>query len=287
MQKYVLCGHINLQKGDLGAIALMQCLKLSMHTNTLKKEDICAFIVGVQEPPFSNNRIRSFNRENSLFYDHFAERPRAALYASRNLDLWPMSDYTDADMASCLWKTGNNDIPEVVVSSIYMDITNDEVCSSKLKKLTRFCHNKGKELLLLCDTNAHSTLWSCTENNSRGDKMEEFIFSSNLSVCNTGNHPTFFNRRAETIIDVTLASVNLREHIQDWKVETSVTGSDHYLISFLITISINKQITIRNYDKGDWNLFQASMEVLSSHYIPNWDAKAIDAEVDKMETDII
>jgi hypothetical protein len=90
--------------------------------------------------------------------------------------------------------------------------------------------------------------------------LEDLIFTYDLEVCNTGSHCTFFNRRAATIIDVTMASHAIAQHIKEWRVDESVEASDHHLICFKITISIKKYITTRNYDKGNWPLFQSSME---------------------------
>ena len=57
----------------------------------------------------------------------------------------------------------------------------------------------------MADANAHSTLWGCDTNNSRGDTLEEVIFQSNLVVLNSGCDPTFVNHlTAGTRPDLTL-----------------------------------------------------------------------------------
>jgi len=111
MQWYVLCGQINLQKSHTSANALMQHLRSSMQTGLRPK----AFIVGVQEPPISHGSIKSLSKEHTLIYDHYAGRPRAAIYVSRNLNLWPMSEHTNGDVTTCLWKMGNTQLPELVI----------------------------------------------------------------------------------------------------------------------------------------------------------------------------
>ena len=86
--------------------------------------------------------------------------------------------------------------------------------------------------------------------------MEEVIFRHSLNVLNTGDHFTFHNRRAEAIIDVTMCSNNLMERAKDWEVRQEVVGSDHLLITFRFTISLSVS-KVRNYNLGDWNLFQS------------------------------
>ena len=93
------------------------------------------------------------------------DRPRAAIFASRNLQLWPMQDYTDGDLVTCLWKLQGGRGREVIVASAYLDITLQAVISEKLDKLLTYCSHKNLELMLCEDTNAHSNLWGCEDTN--------------------------------------------------------------------------------------------------------------------------
>jgi ribonuclease HI len=170
-----------------------------------------------------------------------------------------VADFTNGDLATGLWKTGLDELPEIFVCSAYMDITYQSVWPPLLERLLRYCTRRGKEVIIYADTNAHSSLWHCEDTNARGEKLEELINSFNLAVCNIGNHCTFFNRRAATIIDVTIATPAVAGLIRNWRVDTRVTGSDHHFISSNITISTQYRYT-RNFIKGDWNLFRSSME---------------------------
>jgi len=119
------------------------------------------------------------------------------------------------------------------------------------------------------DTNAHSTLWHSKETNNRGDTFEQFIFANDLAVRNNTDHYTFFNRRAQTIIDITMASIVVYNG-EHYSMEggNSVTGSDHLLISFNITISTTNEKLIRIYSKGDWTLFIPEIHGKKSEDIP-------------------
>ncbi len=72
------------------------------------------------------------------------------------------------------------------------------------------------------DTNAHSSLWQCSDTNKRGEMLEELIFTYNININNVGDHFTFFRGEARTIIDVTLSTAKVWERIKNWKVTTDV-----------------------------------------------------------------
>ncbi len=172
--------------------------------------------------------------------------------------MWLVPEYTLGDMATCLWKLGEKE--DVLITSFYMDITNTAVWPPQLEKLLRYCARKKKELVICADTNAHSSLWQCNDMNKRDEMLEELIFAHNINIYNVGDHFTFSRGKARTIINVTLSMANVWERIRNWRVTTDVQGSDHLLIQFLITISNVTVLKSRNFNQGDWDLLQKTME---------------------------
>ena len=65
------------------------------------------------------------------------DRPKAAIYASSNLNIWKLSQFTDADLATTLWKTGKDDLPEIIVASLYLDIGAHDVIPPIFTRLVR------------------------------------------------------------------------------------------------------------------------------------------------------
>jgi len=136
-QDDVLCGQINLHKGSTGVTSLLLHLQNSMQTgfqpqpnppgSQVRGNKINSFIVCVQEPPIYDKKVVGLGRSNQVLYDRKCDRPRAAIFASRNLQLWPMQDYTDGDLVTCLWKLQGG--REVIVASAYLDITLQMVIS--------------------------------------------------------------------------------------------------------------------------------------------------------------
>ncbi len=284
MQCNVLGAQINLQKGLTGTLSLMEYLRTALHTNPPKNEgNINSFFICVQEPPLRNEKVIGFGKAHNLFYDQSSCRPRAAIYASKDLNMWLVPEYTTGDMATCLWKTEKEDI---LITSVYMDITNAAVWPPQLEKLLHHCARKKKELVICADTNAHSSLWQCNDTNKRGEMLEELIFAHNINVNNIGDHFTFFRGEARTIIDVTLSTTNVWERIKNWRVTTDVQGSDHLLIQFLITISNVTVRKSRNFNQGDWDLFQKTMEERTPYVPQLWTIQHLELEAEGFVMDI-
>ena len=289
-QDDVLGGQINLQKGLTGALNLQEFLRTELQTYPQKfnsRGKVKSFIIGIQEPPTREKRILGFGSSFNIFYDRSVERARACILASRNLNLWLVPEYTDGDMVTCLWRTEDETTREVYVVSVYMDITYEQVCPSNLLRLLRSAQKRRKEILILSDTNSHSTLWGCPDNNYRGEELEDVIFQFNLTVQNVGNHFTFFNRRSSTIIDVTLTTPGLSWRVNSWHVTEKVQGSDHLLICFLLTISQSDLPMVRNLNKGDWNTFQMLADEDAPPIPDVWTVEHLELEATAFESSVV
>ena len=160
MARHVLGGQINLQHNHMGTPNLMRYLSEELRT--------FPFLLMVQEPYSWKGKIAGFDRAHSLFYDQSSPTPRTAIYASRDLHLWPMPEFTTGDITTCLWLTGKPHLPKIIVSSVYMDHTNPQVWPEALSKLLRYCRNGRHKLIIAADTNAHSSLWGSSDTNVRG-----------------------------------------------------------------------------------------------------------------------
>ena len=245
-----------------------------------------SFLFSLQEPWAPRNRIAGLGSRAHLEYDRTATRPpRAAIYASKDLDIWYMPEWSTPDQATCMWKTGNPIIPTIIVTSVYFDITAQSTVSATLARLSEHCMCNSKPLLLCCDTNAHSTLWHSPQSNKRGEDVEEFILSNGLEVFNNSAIPTFQTQRGGTIIDVTMGSPRLVEFVQNWEVDLDYVGSDHHLIRFSFTISSQTQRK-RDFRQGDWYLFQKLIAEADYAPPPRWTTDEIDYALDRLYRDI-
>ena len=282
----VLGGQINLHKSAASTSSFVEYLASSMHTPTKDQSGTPnSFLFALQEPWAPKNRIAGLGARFHLEYDRTATRPpRAAIIASKDLNIWYMPEWSNPDQATCLWKTGNPILPNIYVTSIYCDITTSTI-SPLLARLTSYCQSVNKPLLICGDTNAHSVLWHSPESNKRGEDMEEFILSHGLEVFNNSNIPTFQTQRGGTFIDVSMGSPRLTEFIVDWKVDLDYVGSDHHLICFYFTISSKTQRK-KDFRKGDWKLFQELLNDAVFAAPPRWTPDEIDYALERLYRDI-
>ncbi len=254
--------------------------------------------MGLQEPPLHKGNVVGLDRRHHIFYARNSSA-RAALLLSSDLDAWLMPEYTNKDMATCMCvdviSTFHNRLSQhkgegvkqnLVVTSLYLDITSSQVWPEKFERLVNYCRRRRLELLVLSDTNCHSSLWGCDSNNARGDTFEVLLANTNLSVQNVGSVPTFQNARSETIIDVTLATPLTSNLIEDWKVKRDIVGTDHNLITFRLTISTHKIKYQRNL-KGAFDSFQERMEKKMFTPPTTWSEAELNRQAEYFERDII
>ncbi len=155
---YVRGGQINLQKGHTSAAAFHAHLTPNLRTGVSggfpEYNTNSPFLFGLQEPPVYKGKIVGFGNFQKLIYSNRNGDPRAAIYASRSLHIWPMTEFCDRDTAIGQWKTGNNKIDAIIVVSVYMDILVPGVWPAAFERLLDFCKRKKKEVLICGDTNA-------------------------------------------------------------------------------------------------------------------------------------
>lgn len=115
-------------------------------------------------------------------------------------------------------------------------------------------------LILGCDANARHTLWGSTETNERGESLFEFIISTKLSICNTGNTPTFIFPSTsdyegwEEVLDITLVTEGDLK-VEGWRVSDDVSLSDHRWILFETNLQVDDPPPFRNPKRTNWKRF--------------------------------
>lgn len=98
----------------------------------------------------------------------------------------------------------------------------------------------GKPSIICGDLNSKSPLWGSPATDRRGEIVEEWVSSLNLTVCNDGS-PTFQRGNSKSHIDISLASNNIARNIQKWQVLEDEGNMLHKPIKFQITGDIMKK----------------------------------------------
>ena len=129
--------------------------------------------------------------------------------------------------------------------------------SHSFQKLVDIVMGKNFRLVLCGNSNAHSSLFGHSSNNSCGDDLEEFILANNLYVENFGPIPTYEIKRKDQVnssfIDITL-TLNV-DFLTDWLVSRNENYSDQNTIHFKILHDVNVYSESRNCHSANWDLF--------------------------------
>ena len=95
-----------------------------------------------------------------------------------------------------------------------------------------FCNRKGWGLIIGSDANSHNECWGSTDTNTHGEKLLEYLATTQMHICNSGNKATFSNSVRKEAIDITLASNHIIDKVENWLVSDRETFSDHHMIEF-------------------------------------------------------
>ena len=282
----IIFGQINLQHSIPANVDLLLHIR-----KTLEQHN--SIVVGMQEPHAnSRNGIITSLPDRNLIYSRTVTNDgysRAALFVSSNLHILPFLQFTNRDMATGIWNTGNPLLPTVVITSVYMDGLQTSVWPSSFKRLVDHCLDNDLPIIACSDCNSHSTLWGSLRTNPRGKKMEDFIFDKNLVVHNVGGLPstwTWERQNSRTIVDVTLSSPDIADFMSDWRVTDNINTSDHRYIHFEVNISAPARIQCRNYKNGNWKRFNS---ILSRHTFQSfdcWTPELLDVQAKQLEDTI-
>jgi len=93
-----------------------------------------------------------------------------------------------------------------------------------------------KKVIVAGDLNSKSHFFGSTKQNQKGTMLEEILISNDLVAINSGSVPTFINANGSSIIDLTAASIEISNKINNWKVITDTDSlSGHRYITYSIT----------------------------------------------------
>ncbi|XP_041972130.1 uncharacterized protein LOC121728089 [Aricia agestis] len=162
---------------------------------------------------------------------------------------------------------------EMIVVSFYFEP--DKPVGPYLDHLMWIGRELGSDKMVLGgDANAKSPWWGGDKEDPRGREVSAVLEAMSLHILNTGDTPTFDTvrggKRYSSYVDVTACSDDLLDRVGDWKVEESLTSSDHNGISFGIRqqkstgTNIIRTTRIFNTQKANWTQFREKLTQLMS-----------------------
>ena len=121
--------------------------------------------------------------------------------------------------------------------------------------LSRLIDQLPAPFVICGDFNRHSITWGCDKNNSRGDRIDDFITDNNICLLNDGSY-TYLHPATGTFtaIDLSLCSPDILMEI-DFMVESDSYGSDHFPIILKIGVSLPDALPRWNFNRADWVQF--------------------------------
>lgn len=119
-----------------------------------------------------------------------------------------------------------------------------DVFNAFLSRLCSSVRGATSDVIVSGDFNAHSPVWGSRKSDRRGEAMLEMAESLNLVVLNDGRVPTF--PRANSFLDLTLASPGIIRKIGTWEVLEDETMSDHQYVFYNLRATVSNTQIVRN-----------------------------------------
>ena len=110
-------------------------LHRSMYSNIelfKQLEPLNKFISLAQEPHVTRGKLTGSPR--SLMTQCAGDNPRACIIHPRDINLAPLLHLSSRDVMTCLWETGQDTTPTIILISAYWDITYKEIPSKLIVK---------------------------------------------------------------------------------------------------------------------------------------------------------
>lgn len=131
--------------------------------------------------------------------------------------------------------------------------------------------NTNVDCLIGGDFNAHNVSWGYTDNDRRGQVLEDFLASTNLIVLNEENAPhTFQQNYSVGWPDLTITNSKLISETSSWEVLEDNSLSDHKYIKIILNKSLTCNKLIRYKTKfGNFKKFDKELNKHKSAIINN------------------
>ena len=236
----------------------------------------------IQEPYVYKKTVKLSLPKYNVYYSRPSARSsshvRTAIAVPNNLNVWYMGNLSDEDTTSIILEDNQNQ--KIMITSSYLDITLDSVIPDSLEKNMVFCKANNIPILIGMDSNSHSTLWGCEENNKRGEILEEWILQQDLIIANRGNEKTFVSSRGSSIIDITLTTNSIASVVKGWEVNKEYQFSDHRRLEYSIEFCATREIWTQNLKTANWEKFRILLQTSPKPSPPfQWTRRVLDEEV--------
>lgn len=260
----IKCIQINLQRSKHATANLIKIIK-----------EQAIDLVLIQEPYVIGQKVCGFPLNYKTIFCDTGEKPKTAIIiVNNNLQGIKISSFTThySTFVSIQFKSNS-----IIFNSTYCSPAND--IKSELNQLNKFIEQlNARNIVISIDSNAHSQVWFNSFDDSRGEVLKDFLAQNNLVILNDDEYTATFHtirndRIYESKIDLTLCTLTASPLIKNWKVLSEESLSDHRLIYFEISDSLQSvkfKTTFKfNTKRADWDQFDEL--IVNKHNF--WDEK--------------
>jgi CRISPR/Cas system CSM-associated protein Csm2 small subunit len=224
----------------------------------------------------ASDRAKLKNGSLYITSKNLANSPRTGIWLSRkainNFNPHIIEDFSDRDITTVSLTLNIDNKPhKSLLSSLYLPSYDENSTYIKdpitltMSELAKFAKKEKFEVILSMDANSHHTLWKSAKNSQRGEYLIDFAAEYELMILNRDKIPTFVQDDKKSIIDLTFSSFKLAAYIMRWKVDESLSHSDHRYIEFDILTSNFSCETKKDPHRTNWIKFsKISEHALSS-----------------------
>ncbi|XP_036138479.1 uncharacterized protein LOC118644326 [Monomorium pharaonis] len=217
----------------------------------------------IQEPWLVRGCISGLAGCGRLFRPPHEDRPRACV-AVKGLESQLLPDFCSRDLVVVVIEDASGTgikMRMVVASGYFLHEEGDLLPSDRVVRLVEFCQKERLPLILGCDANALHTVWGSMDTNRRGEKLLEFLVSTDVEILNRGREPTFVTAVRREVLDLTICSRQVVQEATGWRVSDEPSLSDHRQITFRLAKVQAKVRTVRDPRRTDWDSFREDLAV--------------------------
>ena len=226
----------------------------------------CIPAAAVQEPYTINDIMPSNAPYTVISCDAGSGRPRAAILVSSQIQAISLSQFISQDICACTLSIGGT---LLTIVSVYIPphrLADGTVVPIEpfLGTIETLLQGLQGKVLVCGDFNSHHTVWGSSRSDQRGSKVSDFVAASDLHILNNGTMSTFYTVRDgvefQSYIDLSLATVDLLQLVQNWQVRDGITTADHRTILIQLELSpsnIDQSHSTRRFNTrlANWDQF--------------------------------
>lgn len=204
-------GQINLGRGSSAALELLDVV--SRHNVNC--------VLG-QEPYVKDGRVDILPTSMTMYCSK--DTPQSFVYSAVPSDTMLIQELSTPEITVSTVRLGCIDL--YLVSCYFTRSKDIEPYLASLGNILTLLRNC--KVLIGGDFNAKSSMWYSKSEDKRGEKVEEFIVSHDLTIVNKRSKLyTFSTVNGCENIDITLANEHLAGYIIDWGLHSWISSSDH------------------------------------------------------------